>query len=449
MANLITEAAARRLCSRALSRVTAEAASVQLTARNHSNTRAAANAITSSGDVTDTILALTAQNGRRRATITVNQTDDRSLTEAGQRLEALVAHAPEDPELLPPLEQPAYEMVGGFFETTDGLDADRRADAAATLVQKAVGAGLVASGFVDRQAIAKVVANSAGLFAYHQSTLASFTATIRTEEGDGSGWGGTTHNDWARMISPDALADRVTERTMQSRGAADIEPGAYTVVLEPTAVGNLLTLLRPAFDAQMADEGRSRFSRPGGGNLIGEQVADERLTLLSDPADEDLLEPPFTDTGEPVGRAVWIENGILHSLGYSRFWAEREGVSAVPMAGGLKLVGGDGDVRDLVSTVERGVLVTRFWDLQAVDPRRLQYTGLTRDGTFLIENGQVTGAVKNLRFNENLSGILNRIDAIGTSERVVASESGGLGPAVVVPPLVVRDFLFTTVLDAV
>jgi predicted Zn-dependent protease len=87
--------------------------------------------------------------------------------------------------------------------------------------------------------------------------------------------------------------------------------------------------------------------------------------------------------------------------------------------------------------------------LQAVDPRRLQYTGLTRDGTFLIENGQVTGAVKNLRFNENLSGILNRIDAIGTSERVVASESGGLGPAVVVPPLVVRDFLFTTVLDAV
>jgi predicted Zn-dependent protease len=449
MANLISEAAARRLCARALGHVTAEAAEVHLTARNHSNTRAAANAITSSGDVTDTVATLAAQTGRRRATVTLNQTDNRSLAEAGQRLEALVEHAPEDPELLPPLEQPVYQPVGAFFQTTEELDAERRADAAAALVQRAAAAGLVASGFVDRQAVAKVVANSAGLFAYHQSTLASLTATFRTEEGDGSGWGGTTHNDWSRMISPDALADRVTERTQQSRGAADIEPGAYTVVLEPTAVGNLMTLLRPALDARIAAEGRSRFSRPGGGSLIGEQVADERLTLLSDPTDEDLLEPPFTDSGEPVGRTVWIEDGILRSLGYSRFWAEREGVNPVPIAGGLKLVGGEGDVQSLVSEVERGVLVTRFWDIQAVDPRLLQYTGLTRDGTFLIENGRVTGAVKNLRFNESLSGMLNRVEAVGASERVVASESGGLGPAVVAPPLVVRDFLFTTVLDAV
>ena len=112
-------------------------------------------------------------------------------------------------------------------------------------------------------------------------------------------------------------------------------------------------------------------------------------------------------------------------------------------------MGGTGDVQTLVSSVERGVLVTRFWDIQAVDPRRLQYTGLTRDGTFLIENGHVTGAVTNLRFNESLFGMLNRIDGIGTSERVVASESGGLGPAVVVPPLVVRDFRFTSVVEAV
>ena len=449
MANLISEATARRLCSRALGHVTAEVAQVQLTARNHSNTRAAANAITSSGDVTDTTMTLTAQNGRRSATVTLNQTDDRALAEASRRLGALVAHAPEDPELLPPLEQPVYESVEGFFQTTDELGADERADAAATLVQKAAGAGLIASGFVERQAVATVVANSAGLFAYHQSTLASFTATVRTEGGDGSGWAGTTHNDWERMVPPDALADRVIERTQQSRGAEGIEPGAYTVVLESTAVGNLLILLRSALDARIADEGRSRFSRPSGGNLVGEQVADERLTLYSNPADEDLLEPPFTDTGEPVGRTTWIENGVLRSLGYSRFWAERDGVAPVPIAGGLKLVGGTGDVQTLVSSVERGVLVTRFWDIQAVDPRRLQYTGLTRDGTFLIENGHVTGAVTNLRFNESLFGMLNRIDGIGTSERVVASESGGLGPAVVVPPLVVRDFRFTSVVEAV
>jgi predicted Zn-dependent protease len=427
----------------------AELAQVQLIARNHSNTRAAANAITSSGDVTDMTLALTAQDGRRCATVTVNQSDEQTLAAASQRLDALVAHAPENPELMPLLEQPSYAPVEAFFDVTDALGAEERAAAATTLVRRAADVGLIASGFIDRQVVARAVANSGGLFGFHRSSLASFTATARTAAGDGSGWVGSTHNDWARMTSPQALVDRVIEKTHQSRGATVIEPGGYTVVLEPEAVGNLLVLLRGALDARLADEGRSPFSRPGNGNLIGELVADERLTLYSDPTDDDLLEPPFTDTGEPVGRTVWIENGVLRGLGYSRFWASQRGVAPVPVAGGLKLVGGSSDAAALVSSVERGILVTRFWDIRAVDPRRLQYTGLTRDGTFLIENGEITGAVKNLRFNESILGVLNRIDQIGGSERVVQSESGGLGPAVVVPPLTVRDFRFTSVVDAV
>jgi len=448
MANLISEAAARTLCSRALSHVSTEAALVQITARNHGNTRAAANAITSSGDVTDMALTLTAQHGRRTASVRLNQTDDRALAEAGQRVQMLVEYAPEDPELLPPLEQPAYGSVEAFFSSTDDLDADARADAAAVLVSRAAAAGLIASGFVDRHAMAKVVANSAGLFAFHRSTLASFTMAVRSTSGDGSGWAGTIHNDWARMTPADMLADRAIDKARRSQDAERIEPGSYTVVLEPTAVGDLVSLLRSALDAQMVAEGRSRFSRPGGGDLIGERVADERITLYSDPADEDLLEQPFTDTGEPVGKTVWIEDGILRTLGYSRYWAEREGVAPVPVAGGLKLSGGTADLQTLINSVERGVLVTRLGSIRAIDPRRLQYTGLTRDGTFLIENGQVMSAVKNLRFSESLLGMLNRIDQVGIAERVVASESGVPGPAIVVPPLVVRDFRFTSVLDA-
>ncbi len=449
MANLISEAAAHALCSRALNHVSTEAAFVRIVSRNRSNTRAAANAITSSGDVTDTVLTLTAQNGRRSASVTLNWTDDGALAEAGERVQMLVQYAPEDPELMPPMEQPTYGSVEAFFPSTDELDAEARAEAAALLVRKASDVGLIASGFVDRLAMARVVANSVGLFAYHRFTLASFTTTVRTTSGGGSGWAGTTHSDWSRTTPADVLADRAIEKAQRSQHAEQTEPGAYTVVLEPAAVGNLLGLLRSALDARMATEGRSRFSRPGGGDLIGERIVDERLTLFSDPADEDLLEQPFTDTGEPVGRTVWIENGILRSLGYSRYWAEREGVAPVPVAGGLKLTGGTADLQALISSVERGILVTRFWDVRAIDPRRLQYTGLTRDGTFLIENGQVMNAVKNMRFSESLIGMLNRIDQIGVAERVLASESGEPGPAIAVPPMIVRDFRFTSVLDSV
>jgi predicted Zn-dependent protease len=359
-----------------------------------------------------------------------------------------VHHAPDDPELLPLLEQPEYGIVDAFFQSTDELGAEARADAAAILVQRAAAESLIAAGFVDRQAITQVVANSAGLFAYHRSTLASFTATVQTEEGEGSGWAGTTHNDWTQMTAPPELADRAIDKAQRSQNPREIEPGPYTVVLEPTAVGNLLMLLGPALDARAAQRGRSRFSRPGGGDLIGDQVADQRLSLYSDPADDDLLEPPFTSTGEPVSRTTWIDSGVLRNLSYSRYWADRQGVSPTPVAGGLKLVGGTAGLRSLVESVERGVLVTRFRNIQTVDPLRLQYTGLTRDGTFLIEDGQLVGALKTLRFNETVLGMLNRIEDVGAAERVVASDSGGLGPAVVAPPLVISDFNFSGVAEA-
>jgi hypothetical protein len=175
---------------------------------------------------------------------------------------------------------------------------------------------------------------------------------------------------------------------------------------------------------------------------------DERVTVYSDPEDPDLLERPFTDEGLPVGRTTWIEGGVLANLAYDRYWADRQGRDPLPRAGGIKFPGQSGSVRDLIEGVDFGVLVTRFWYIRGVDPRTLKYTGLTRDGTFLIENGRVTAAVKNLRFNESIVAMLNNVEAVGEAVRVVASESGGLGPAVVVPPLVVRNFHFTSVSDA-
>ncbi|MGH7536850.1 MAG: metallopeptidase TldD-related protein, partial [Gemmatimonadales bacterium] len=203
------------------------------------------------------------------------------------------------------------------------------------------------------------------------------------------------------------------------------------------------------------DEGRSFFSKPGGGeggaNKIGEKVVDERVTVFSDPQDPDLLGTPYTGEGYPVARTVWIENGVVKNLAYDRFWAEKKGVAPVPFGGGLKMLGGTATLDDLIAGVRRGVLVTRFWYIRGVDPRSILNTGLTRDGLFLIENGAVTRAVRNFRFNESPVIMLNNLEALGRPERVSASESGGVegGGAVVVPPLVAREFTFSSISEAV
>jgi predicted Zn-dependent protease len=245
------------------------------------------------------------------------------------------------------------------------------------------------------------------------------------------------------------LAARAVDKAERSSAAVPVEPGKFTVVLESAAVASLVMRMSAALDARAADEGRSPFARSGGGTKVGEQIADPRVTLQSDPSHPDVLEQPFTDEGLAIPPTVWIEGGVLRNLGYDRYWAAQQGRPLLPVAGGLVMEGGSASLDELISSVERGLLVTRFWYIRPVSQRTLTYTGLTRDGTFLIENGKLTRGVKNLRFNESVLGMLNRVEALGTAERTIASESGGIGPAVVVPPLVVRDFSFTAVSDAV
>ncbi|MDH3455214.1 MAG: TldD/PmbA family protein [Gemmatimonadota bacterium] len=449
MATILTEREAQALCNRALRHITADSAQVDVLSRVGANTRFAVNEVSSGGDVTDVVVTLSAQVGRQSASVTLNQRDDRALAEAGRKLEALVQLAPEDPELMSLLEPQTYVSVDAFFERSAELSAVARAEAVGTIIGQAREAGLIAAGFLAHDTTARAVANSAGLFAYHRSTVASLSTTVRTADGTGSGWAGTTHNDWDRIATPAALAARAIQKAEGSAAAMPVEPGKFTVVLEPTAVASLVTRMPAALDARAADEGRSPFARAGGGTTVGEQIADSRVTLRSDPSHPDILEQPFTDEGLALSPTVWVERGILRNLGYDRYWAAQRGRAPLPVGGGLVMEGGSASVDELVSSVERGLLVTRFWYIRPVNPRTLTYTGLTRDGTFLIENGRVTRAVKNLRFNESVLGMLSRVEALGTVERAIASESGGLGPAVVVPPLVIRDFTFTAVSDAV
>jgi predicted Zn-dependent protease len=267
-------------------------------------------------------------------------------------------------------------------------------------------------------------------------------------DGAGSGWAGAAARDIG-SIDGAALAASAIDKAKRSVNAVAVEPGRYTVVLEPTAVGNLVQLLAFANNARQADEGRSFFSKPGGGTKIGMKVVDDRVSLVSDPQHPVAPGVPFDGDGLPTRKVNWIENGVVRDLSYDRYWAQKTSHAPVVFPGALQMAGGSQSVADMIASTERGILVTRFWYIRPVDPRTILYTGLTRDGTFLIERGKVTKAIKNLRFNESPVFLLNNVEALGVPQRVSASESGSAGIPIVVPAVKARDFLFTSLSDAV
>jgi predicted Zn-dependent protease len=225
-----------------------------------------------------------------------------------------------------------------------------------------------------------------------------------------------------------------------------LEPGRYTTILEPQAVADLVVFISGALGARTADEGRSAFSKVGGGNKVGDRIVDPRVTMISDPQDPELLALPFDDEGMPGRRATWIENGTLRDLVYSRYWAQKQGKPANTAPTSIKMIGGSTSTEEMIRSTERGVLLTRLFYLRMVDPRTLLVTGLTRDGTFLIENGKIAHAIKNFRFNESPLFMLNNLDAIGPAVRVAGTESRGV---LVMPALKVKSFNFTSLSDAV
>src|SRR5688500_10837873 len=355
---------------------------------------------------------------------------------------------------MPELGSQQHPSVDAFVERTADLGPEARALAAQTVIDadQARTNRLAIAGFIEANAGASAVATNKGLFAYHASTDASMSTTARTPDGTGSGYAVAGSRNWGD-INAASLGRRAADKALASRNPQAIEPGMYTVVLEPQAVSDVLPLLAGSFNARSTDEGRSAFAKPGGTKL-GEKIADERVTIYSDPADRDLLMRPFDNEGLPLRRITWIENGILKNLAYSRFWADKKGVQPTGgggggggggfgggLPGGLKMLGGTQSVDELVAGPQRGILVTRFWYIRFLDQRTVMVTGLTRDGTFLSENGKITRPLKHLRWTESPLLMLNKIEELGKAERVEAGR--------VVPSLRVRDWNFTSLSDAV
>ncbi|GLC25878.1 TldD/PmbA family protein [Roseisolibacter agri] len=443
---LLTREEAQAIVEKAVKLSKADGIDVQVNTGYRGNTRFAANQMSTAGATTDATLAIQSSFGPKHAVVTTNDLSDESIRRAVDQSERMARLAPDDPEAMPPLGAQTYRPATRYFDATAQLTAADRARAALTALELARKAGdLEAAGFLVTGMGSAALGNKAGLFAYDRSTSANYTLTVRTKDGTGSGWAAGDHPDWAQLDAR-RVAERATEKARLSRNPQAIEPGRYTVILEPQAVGDLVQLLAFAIDARAADEGRSPFVKPGGGNKIGEKIVDERVTLFSDPTDPQLLAQPFDGNGLPLTRQTWIENGVLKQLFYSRFWARKQGKTATGFPSSVKMAGGDQSVEQLIAGTQRGVLVTRLWYLRPVDPRTLLYTGLTRDGTFLVENGKVTRALRNFRFNESPLFMLNNLEALGRPERLAGTEAGG---DVVMPSMRVRDFNFTSLSEAV
>jgi predicted Zn-dependent protease len=443
---ILSREEAQAIVERAVRMSKADSVNVSLGTNYSTNVRFADNQMSTAGSVVDAGVAVQSSYGPKHAVVTTNDLSDASLRRCVEQSEVLARLAPDDPEAMPELEPQKYVDVNAYMDSTANIGAAERAQAALTALAPARKAGdIKAAGFLVAGAGCSALGNTKGMFAYHRSTSVNYTLTVRTTDGTGSGWAGADHPDW-RQIDFERVSARAIEKARSSRQPAAVEPGRYTVILEPQAVGDLVQLVAFYADARQADEGRSPFSKEGGGNKVGEKIVDSRVTLFSDPADPQLLAQPFDGEGLPIARQVWIEDGKLKQLQYSRFWAKKNGKAPTGGATSLKMAGGSSSIDEMIKSTARGILVTRLWYLREVDPRTILNTGLTRDGTFLIEEGRISRSIRNLRFNESPLFMLNNLEMLGAPERLAGTEAGG---AVVMPAIKVRDFNFTSLSEAV
>lgn len=442
---ILTKDEAYALLKKVISYSKADECEVNIGGGDSANIRYARNSVSTSGVISQNSLVISSAYGKKVGTATINEFDDASLEKVVRRSEELAQLAPENPEFVSFLGPQMYPESKTFVQRTASITPKQRADLVAQSLQVAKDGKAVAAGFLEDNVGYSAMMNSKGLFAYNTGTGTNFSVTVRTEDGKGSGYATRGYNDIAKLDTK-AATQIATQKAVSSVNAKAIEPGKYTVILEPAAAAVLLERIIFGLDARTADEGRSFLSKPGGTTRLGEKMVDERVNIYSDPWHPDLPTSSWTGDGRPQEKTSWIEKGVVKNLTYSRYWAEKKGVKAVPFPDGIIMEGGTKSLEELIKGTRKGVLVTRLWYIRDVDPQSLLLTGLTRDGTFYIENGKIQYPIKNFRFNESPVIMLNNLEELGKVERTVSVESNA---NYLLPPMKIRDFTFTSLSDAV
>lgn len=442
---IYSEKDAKAILDKAIKASKADECTATLSGSNGGNIRYALNSVSTSGYVSDCDLAVEVAFGKRTGTATINSFDDASIEAVVRRAEELAKLAPENPEFMPAIDKQTYKASDTFVEKTADITPEYRASVAAACIEPCRKDKLTAAGFFTDGQSFSAIANSKGNFGYQKSSAMDFTCTVRTDDGKGSGWVARNLGDVSKFDAKDEIKTAI-QKAKGSVDAKALEPGKYTVIMEPAATAGLVSFMMFGFDARQADEGRSFLSKKGGGNKVGEKLFDERVTMFADPWDANAAVLPWDNDGLARERTTIIDKGKVNYLHYSRYWAGKQGKKSVGQPGNLIMVGGDKSTMDLVKGTKKGVLVTRTWYIRLVDPQTVLLTGLTRDGTFYIEDGEIKYPIKNFRFNESPAIMLNNIEEIGKPVRVADDESPFV---MMIPPMKIRDFTFSSLSDAV
>lgn len=398
------------------------------------STRFADNAITQNVQRNNISLRVSCSYGESHGSAVTNDLGDESLKALVARAQAIAKVSPPDPEYMPPLEPDEtekYPEVEGWFEKTLGYDPVAKARDISAAAETVKAEKLRLSGAYGSGYGFQALANSAGLRAYHRSTDAEIHSTVLTPTG--SGWAEKVSNNTAD-INVGEVVGRALQIAKESQDPQDLETGKYTVIMRPPAVAELLMFMFwGGFDAKASDEGRT-FLR----GKLGTKICGENISLRSDPTEARCPGRPFQGDGLVSPSLHWINGGTLENLSYSRFWAKKQGKKPTGMPSNIIMDGGDASVEDMISSTEKGLLITRFWYIRFVDPMVPLVTGMTRDGLFLIENGKVSKPVKQMRFNVKLLDVLSNVEQMSQPERT------GEYISMLIPALKVRDFNFTS-----
>ena len=440
----IAHAELERLVTRVIKFSEADETEVDVSSTTDALTRFANNTIHQNVAEENLSISIRTVVDGRTARATTNKTDDESLRRTVAAAVRLAHNQPKNPDLLPMLRSQKYQKVARHFAATAEATPQDRARAVTRVCKLADKTKQTAAGIFATGSTKSVLANSRGLFAHYEQTRAEFSVTIL--EDDSSGWAKANSPD-VRKIDPDALAESASRKAATSRKPRELEPGHYTVILEPPAVLDLVGFLFYDFADTAIRDKRSCFT-----GRIGKKILGDNITLWDDVYHPLQTGTPYDGEGVPRQKVLLVDRGVPTNLVYSRASAKK--MKAKPTGHGFSLPndygeapmnlvfgGGDKSVDEMVSSTERGVLVTRLWYIREVDPYEKVLTGMTRDGTFLVENGRVAGGIRNFRFNQSILEMLLNVEMLGPAVRASGEESFDM----VVPPMKVRNFHFSEV----
>jgi predicted Zn-dependent protease len=411
------------------------------------NIRWANNDVTTMGDVTDHYVTIQRGLG---ISFETNQFDNASLARGLAQLDYRLRYRRPAEDRLPLPGPQHYERQQLFFDDTANFVAADRSRTGRALAKPVETAGLRAAGFLAVTANSAAVYNTNGLRVYGRWTNAQYSVTVRNAKETGSGWAGVDGNDWSH-IDAQAITERAQHKCLTSADPRAVEPGRYVAILEAQAVHDLMqhAILGVTLDRITAEtSGPYHLARDE--SKLGHRILDPRISVTTDPLDPDCGTVPFVvdgwSVGEPIPKTTWITNGVLTDLAYDRRYALNQLGRALPnpTPAAYRMSGGTATVDEMIASTKRGVLVTRLSRMRVIDSATLTVTGVTRDGLWLVEDGKVTYAIKNFRFNESPLFVFNAIEQLGVPVRVFSPDA----PAVV-PPVKVRDFNFTALADAV